>query len=94
MNIAVINAKDLFKYILKFLVIISIILVLIKSIKSIDKVKYAVLETNGNLSVFNDNSDYPLPIVLDGVIDYTVLKEINKDYKWLINILKKKNLEI
>lgn len=39
MNIAVINAKDLFKYILKFLVIISVILVLIKAIRSIDKVK-------------------------------------------------------
>ena len=39
MNIAVINAKDLFKYILKFFLIISIIFFLIKSIKSIDKIK-------------------------------------------------------
>lgn len=39
MNIAVINAKDLFKYILKFFAIISIIFFLIKSIKSIDKIK-------------------------------------------------------
>ena len=28
------------------------------------------------------------------MIDYTVLKEINKDYEWLINLLKKKNLEL
>ena len=66
----------------------------LQGVKSIDKVKYAILENNGNLSVFNDNSDYPLPLILDGVIDYQVLKEINKDYNWIINILKRKNLEL
>ena len=66
----------------------------LQGVKSIDKVKYAILENNGNLSVFNDNSDYPLPLILDGVIDYSTLKEIKKDYNWLINSLKKKNLEI
>ena len=66
----------------------------LQGVKSIDKVKYAVLENNGNLSVFNDDSDYPLPLILDGVIDYSVLKEIKKDYNWLINILKKKNIEL
>ena len=66
----------------------------LQGVKSIDKVKYAILENNGNLSVFKDNSDYPLPLILDGVIDYEVLKEINKDYNWLINLLKKKNLEL
>lgn len=35
MNIAVINAKDLIKYILKFFIIISIILILVKGIKNI-----------------------------------------------------------
>ena len=66
----------------------------LQGVKSIDKVKYAVLENNGNLSVFNDDSDYPLPLILDGVIDYNTLKELKKDYNWLINTLKKKNLEI
>lgn len=66
----------------------------LQGVKSIDKVKYAILENNGNLSVFKDNSDYPLPIILDGVIDYSVLQEIKKDYDWIINILKKKNLEL
>ena len=66
----------------------------LQGVKSIDKVKYAVLENNGNLSVFNEDSDYPLPLILDGVIDYSTLKEINKDYKWLIEVLKKKNIEI
>jgi len=66
----------------------------LQGVKSIDKVKYAILENNGNLSVFNDNSDYPLPLILDSVIDYEVLKEIKKDYNWIINILKNKNIEL
>ncbi len=66
----------------------------LQGVKSIDKVKYAVLENNGDLSVFNEDNDYPLPLILDGVIDYQVLKEINKDYDWIIKILKKKNIEL
>ena len=66
----------------------------LQGIKSIDKVKYAILESNGSLSTFCDNSTYPLPLILDGVIDYNVLNEINKDYKWVINLLKEKNIEL
>ncbi len=66
----------------------------LKGVKSIDKVKYAILETNGNLSVFSDDSTYPLPLILDGVIDYGVLDEIGKNYNWLINVLKKRNIEL
>lgn len=65
----------------------------LQGVKSIENVKYAVLENNGNLSVFIDDNDYPLPLILDGVIDYNVLKEIGKSYDWLINMLNKKNLE-
>ena len=64
----------------------------LQGINSIEHVKYAVLENNGNLSVFCDNQDYPLPLILDGVIDYKVLSDINKDYKWLDNIIKRKNI--
>ena len=66
----------------------------LQGVKSIDKVKYAVLENNGNLSIFSDNSDYPLPLVLDGIVDYSVLEEIGKDYEWLLGIIKKKNIEL
>ena len=66
----------------------------LQGIKNIDNVKYAVLENNGNLSVFSDDNDYPLPLILDGVIDYSVLNEINQDYKWIINILEKKNIAL
>lgn len=66
----------------------------LQGVKSIEKVKYAVLENNGNLSVFNDNSDYPLPLILDGAIDFTVLKEIKKDYNWLNSVLKSRKVDI
>jgi len=65
----------------------------LQGVKSIENVKYAVLENNGNLSVFSDDSDYPLPLILDGVVDHKVLKEIDKSYDWLIKILNKKDLE-
>ena len=66
----------------------------LQGVKSIDKVKYAVLENNGNLSIFNDNSDYPLPLILDGIIDSTVLNEIGKDYNWVLKVLKNRNVEL
>ena len=66
----------------------------LQGVKSIEHVKYAVLENNGNLSVFSDDEDYPLPLILDGVIDYKVLADINKDYPWLKNIISKKQIEL
>ena len=66
----------------------------LQGVKSIERVKYAVLENNGNLSVFSDDEDYPLPLILDGIIDYKVLADINKDYPWLKNIINKKQIEL
>ena len=62
------------------------------SIKSISEVDYAVLETNGKLSIFkkNDNTDYPLPLILNGKVNYNTLRSINKNEKWLDNELEKK----
>lgn len=65
-----------------------------QSITSIGKVNYAVLENNGKLSVFQKEKDYPLPFILDGEIDYEVLKEIKKDKKWLNEILIKNNISL
>lgn len=65
-----------------------------KGIKSIEEVDYAVLENTGTLSVFQKTKDYPLPIILDGIIDYDVLKEIKKDTVWIYKLLEKKNLEL
>ena len=65
-----------------------------KGVKSLEEVDYAVLETNGNLSVFQNTKEYPLPIILDGDIDYHVLKEIKKDKKWIDNMLNKKKIKL
>lgn len=65
-----------------------------KGIKSIEEVDYAILENTGTLSVFQKEKEYPLPIILDGVIDYDVLKEINKDNVWIHKLLIKENLKL
>lgn len=60
-------------------------------IRSIEEVDFALLETSGNLSVFKKDSnylgDYPLPVILDGKIDYEVLKKINKTEKWIKRVV-------
>lgn len=65
-------------------------------IKSLKDVDYAVLETDGSLSVFKKNIDksYPLPIIVDGKIDLTVLKSIHKSKEWIINKLHDNNLSL
>lgn len=65
-----------------------------KGIKSIEEVDYAILETTGELSVFQNTKDYPLPIILDGKIDYHTLNEIEKDYNWVKSMLNKQHLKL
>lgn len=50
MNVAVINIKDLFKYILKFIIVTSILILLVKGIKNIDtkKQSQSIKETINN----------------------------------------------
>ena len=68
-----------------------------KEIKNIKDVEYAILENNGNLNVFQydklvDNEYYPFPLILDGVIQYDTLDNINKTDEWLIKYLNKRNI--
>ena len=65
-----------------------------ESIKSIAEVDYAILETNGKLSIFKkeNNDSYPLAVILNGQIDEEVLIEINKTRKWLEKQLDDKHL--
>ena len=59
MNIAVINVRDLLKYILKFCLILAIIILLVKGIKAIVSIKESTnIKENINTSVknVNDNS--------------------------------------
>ena len=65
-------------------------------IKSIEEVGYAILENNGSLSVFekDDKNFYPLPLIVDGKIEKTALKDINKTERWLNMVLYKKNIDL
>ena len=58
-----------------------------QSIKSINEVEYAILETSGKLSVFKKETSkkeaYPLPIIIEGKIEYDTLKLLDKDISWL-----------
>ena len=65
-----------------------------QGIMNIEDVNYAVLENNGKLSVFKEEKNYPLPLILDGQIDYSVLKEIKKNEKWLNLILEKNKIAL
>ena len=70
----------------------------INSIKSIEEVDYAVLESNGKLSIFkrqdDPNREYPLPLIIDGKIDLEVLNTIKKSKKWLDKEFEKNNIRI
>lgn len=69
-----------------------------KEIKSIEEVDYAILETSGKLSVFkksdDKNSVYPLPVIIDGVVQEDVLIQIKKDKDWLDRMIKKEGYEL
>ena len=65
-----------------------------QGIKNIQEVNYAVLENNGKLSIFQKETEYPLPIILDGEIDYDVLRDMNKDEKWVNKILENNKIEL
>ena len=67
-----------------------------RGVRSIEEVEYAILETNGKLSVFKkddeNNNIFPLPLILDGIIEEKNLKYINKSRKWLKSVINSKNI--
>ena len=70
-----------------------------KGERNIEDIEYAILENNGTLSVFKynnkkDQTPIPLPIILDGKIQYETIKEIGKDRKFVDKILYSKNLKL
>lgn len=81
----------------------------IKNVPNISDVEYAVLENNGNLSVFPKvqkrptiPADFqitppyeglPLPLIMDGKLNIKNLLESGKDLKWLIRELKKQTID-
>lgn len=67
-----------------------------KSIRSLEEVEYAVLETNGNLSVFTYKENinvFPLPIIVSGEIEEENLKYINKSKKWVTEQIQKQGIK-
>lgn len=65
-----------------------------EGIKSIEEVDYAILETSGDLSVFQNTKDYPMPVILDGMIQDKILPELKKDREWIFRMLKKQNVRL
>lgn len=61
----------------------------------IRKVKRAVFERNGQLTIVMKNEDsIKYPIVLDGRVDFDELSDIGKDEAWLDQKLKEMNVEV
>lgn len=70
-----------------------------KSISSIEDVEYALLETNGELSIFPYNTfkikeNIPLPFIIEGIIQEDILKQINKSKIWVNSLLDSNNLDL
>ncbi len=70
-----------------------------KEVKSLEEVEYAFLEPNGKLSIFKYNpfrirSAYPMPLVLDGQIQTSTLRNIKKSKMWLLSKLSSKGLDV
>lgn len=70
-----------------------------KEVKSLEEVEYAFLEPNGKLSIFKYNpfkirSAYPMPLVLDGQIQTSTLRNIKKSKIWLESKLMSKKLDV
>ena len=69
-----------------------------KDVSDISEVDYAILEINGKLSVFkkkdNKNNTFPLPIIVDGRVNFDNLYSIKKSNNWLLNTLFSRNIKV
>lgn len=72
-----------------------------KGYRNIEDIEYAILENNGTLSVFEYNknklikkSPFPMPIILDGKIQYETLREMERDDSFIYKMLDDKKIEL
>ncbi len=67
-------------------------------IRTIEEVDYAILESSGKLSIFKKKNnivgDYPLPLILDGVVEKDTLNNIHKTKRWLEKKLEEKKIKL
>lgn len=66
-----------------------------QQVGSISEVEFAILETNGDLSVFLKKDSiikHPEPVIMDGLIMHEVLEKLKLDESWLIQKLKQQNI--
>ncbi len=66
----------------------------LQQIDRIEDVEFAILETNGQLSVFkkSETSTLPWPIILDGHADKRAMKQVGLTEEWVMNYLKKQGV--
>ncbi len=65
----------------------------LKGIRRIEDVNYALLENNGMLSI-DYNRKVPLPIILNGEIQLSTLKQINKTNEWVNKVISKEKVDL
>jgi len=72
-----------------------------KGYRNIEDIEYAILENNGTLSVFPydkkkllSKSPFPMAIILDGKIQYEILREMNRDDSFIYKILDKRKIDL
>ncbi len=81
----------------------------IKSYSNIDDVEFAILETNGDLSVIpksdqrpmtpkdmglaTNPADLPVSIIIDGRVNYANLNKASLNFNWLYDQLKKNHID-
>ena len=65
----------------------------LKDIPSVSDVDYAILEHNGQISVFPKKEE-PLShaVVIDGAVNETLLQKIGKNKHWIYKIMKENNI--
>lgn len=66
----------------------------LKGISSVSDVDYAILEQNGQISIFEKNQP-PLShaVIIDGTLNQKLLHQIGKNKHWIHEILKSKNVK-
>ncbi len=72
-----------------------------KGYRNIEDIEYAILENNGTLSVFEydknkliKKSPIPMPIILDGKIQYETLREMDRDDSFIYKYMDIKKIEL